>query len=496
MDDWFERLVKEIVWKAILDAVGELQGLAKSKIEEKLNELEPGKELSSSPLVQVVTVDTQSVTLLVRGRFKLFDGAAAPFIRLQVRVSKTVDAQLSPPLTILNWDTVVGDLQIKKDGVFTAELGFGWDRGAWLGRGAFKVIPAGFGLDILLGGLDERGLMVGIDVDLPSPIPLGSSGAMLSGVGGDFAYNFVPRLNNGVPKQPPGTPWDASDYVGWAKNTELDRWQSGPPDQTAVGVGLRADFGDLMTFGWLVSLEPVGVAILTPGPIFVLGGKGKLINSDSIALEGYAAIDIVSESIALGLSMKASEPASGDFKFLEAKGSLDTFFSFERPSDWYVRFGTRSSPISAKVLMALDAEVYLMLGSGAVPSPDGTTNDGVFFGLLIAYGGEWKAWIVSVVAKIGAQAALGVGWNPFQLGGAFAIFGELGLKVWKFGLKIVLQTGLTGYIANPTKLTGDVSWKLDLPWPIPDVSGTVAYSLGDSDGPPDLKSPLLLGSQA
>jgi hypothetical protein len=114
MDDWFEHLVKDVIWKAIQDEVGNIEGRASSAIHDKVATMSPGDKLSSSPLVQVLSTDVSSVTLLVRGRFKLFGGAVAPFIRIQVRVSKTVDTHLSPPLTILYWDTVVGDLQITK----------------------------------------------------------------------------------------------------------------------------------------------------------------------------------------------------------------------------------------------------------------------------------------------------------------------------------------------------------------------------------------------
>lgn len=493
MDDWLDHLVKDVIWKAIVDFVGDLEGKGSTAIADKLASLKAGDKLSPSPLVQVMATDASSVTLLVRGRFKLFDGAVAPFIRLQVKVSKTVDAHLNPPITIQHWDTLVGDLQIKKDGVFTAELGFGYDAGTWLGRGSFKVIPAGFGLDLLLGGLDKRGLMVGIDLHLPVPVPLGSSGACLTGVGGDFAYNFVPRLNHGAPK---ATPFDATDYVAWAKDTELDRWQPGPPEKTAVGIGLHAAFGDLPTLGWMMSLDPIGLAVITPGPIFVLGGKGKLINTSAIEAEGYVAVDIASESMALGLEVHASVPKDGKLKLLDANGSLDAFFSFQRPADWFVHFGKSDSPVKGKVFEGLEADVFLMLGHGAVPAPDGTAHDGIFFGIGLAYGKEWGVWIVKVVAKIGARVAVGIGWNPLELEGSFALYGELGLKIWKFGLKVVLQTDLTGHVAKPTKLTGDVHFSLELPWPLPGIDGTVAYSIGDSAGPPDLKSPLQLGSGA
>lgn len=95
------------------------------------------------------------------------------------------------PITVVEWQALVGDLKISKKNVFEANLAVGYDQGVWLGRGAMKVLPAGFGLDLFLGGLSERGMMIGLDIDLPAPIPLGSTGLGLSGMGGDFAYNFV-----------------------------------------------------------------------------------------------------------------------------------------------------------------------------------------------------------------------------------------------------------------------------------------------------------------
>ena len=496
MDAWFEHLVKDVIWKGIQDELGDLAGEASAAIQDKLNGLNEGDTLSSSPLVGVVKEDASSLTMLVRGRFNLFGGSVAPFIRLQAKVSKTVDPQLDPPLTILEWQSVVGDLQIKKEGVFTAELGFGYDAGTWLGRGAIKIIPAQFGLDLHLGGLNEDGLMVGIDVDLPAPIPLGSTGLVLSGVGGDFAYNFVPRLYQGMSN---GKVPDAKAYVDWAKEKELDRWvafdaaqPNHSPETTAVGVALRADLRDLLTSGWLMCLEPIGLAVITPGPIFILGGAGRLVDAEKVGAEGYAAIDIASESIALGLAVSAWE-GWDDFTLIGAKGSADAFFSFQRPGDWYLRFGTNTSPVTAEVFEQLDADVFLMLGHSAVPAPDGA-HPGVFFGISLAYGDTWKWWIIEATARLGAKIAVGIGWNPLELAGTFAIYGQLGLKLWELGLKIVIQANLTGYLAKPTKLTGDVEYKFDLPWPVPDIEGTIPYTIGDAEGPPDLESPLLVGT--
>jgi hypothetical protein len=506
MDAWFEHLVKEVIWEALKAKYGELKKDAAEEVHQKLVELQQQKVkiLNDSPLVAVVGADADTVTLLARGRFRFFGGSVAPFMRLQVKVSTTVDPGLDPPIKIVAWQTVVGDLVITKKDVFTAELAFGYDKGAWLGRGALKVIPAGFGLDLLLGGVNEKGLMVGIDGSLPAPIPLGGSGLVLMGVGGDFAYNFVPRLAKGVPIK---SAWDASDYVAWARDDEdkgPDRWvQVDPadlaadPSETAVGVGLRGRLGDLATLGWLMSLDPIGLAVLTPGLVFILGGKGKLINTEGISIEGHVAVDIPSESIALGLHVHAEEPDGWKWKLLDATGSLDAYFSFQHPSDWYVHFGTKASPVQARVLDLLGADVFLMLGHGVVPAVDGTELVGAFFGLGLSYGPSWSVGPIDVDARIGARAGTAVGWNPLELVGSFAIYGELKLTIWDFGLRVVVQAPLTGYVPKPTSLSGEVDYSIDLPWPLSDIEGTIGYTIGSSSGEfnsPELKSVLLVGS--
>jgi hypothetical protein len=246
-----------------------------------------------------------------------------------------------------------------------------------------------------------------------------------------------------------------------------------------------------------MSLDPIGLAVLTPGPIFILGGEGKLLNTKGIHTEGYVAVDVSSESIALGLHVHAEEPDEWKWKLLDATGSLDGYFSFQHPTDWYVRFGTKASPVAARVMDLIGADVFLMLGHGAVPAVDGTGAVGAFFGAGLSYGPSWSVGPVDVVARIGARGGAAVGWDPLELVGSFAIYGELKLTVFGFGLKVVLQAPLTGYVPRPTRLSGDVDYSIDLPWPLSDIDGTVGYTFGDSSGfsdSPELKSVLLVGS--
>jgi hypothetical protein len=485
MTDWFERLIKEIIWKALDDFFSDLASKAESEIESYLNGLTADEKIASSPLVKVLAVDSPpgTVTFLVRGRVKLFKGVESAFMRIEVVISKDVDLSGDgPPIDVVDWHTVIGDLKLSKKNVFEANVALGYDNGTWLGRGALKVLPAGFGIDLFLGGLNDRGAMIGLDVDFPAPIPLGSTGVGLSGVGGDFAYNFIARLESaGVPITDPV----AKDYVTWARNHEPDRWVAGPIDQTAVGVGIRSDFVTLADSGRVLKLEPIGLAVLTPGPVFILGGVGKLLDTNSAKVEGYLAVDIPSASMALGLGVQIKIPASGSTTLVDAKGVLDAFFSFSDPSLWYVNVGTDKKPISAKVLKdLLRAEIFFMIN-----------NNRMHFGAGISIGGEWSWWIITLIARVGARVAALVGWNPVELAGSFKIWGELGIKIWKFKFVLTGAAEAIGHTPEPTQLDFKFSFKLDLPWPIPDVKGEKTFSYSDEDpvGPP-LVSPLMVGT--
>jgi hypothetical protein len=484
LGDWFEEYVKEKIWKAISDFFGDVASWTETKIESYLAGLKKGDKLSDSPLVKVLEVDEghNTLTLLVRGRVDLFKGVESAFMRIEVVVSRDIDMTGGAfPVDIVEWRTVVGDIKLSKKNVFESNIALGYDKGTWLGRGTLKVIPANFGLDVFVGGINPRGAMIGLDVDLPAPIPLGSTGVGLAGLGGDFAYNFVPRLEaDGAPVANP----TAKDYVTWARNTEVDRWAPGPIDETAVGLGIRSDFVTVFDSGYTLKLEPIGLAVLTPGPIFVLGGSGKLIKSDSAKVTGFLAVDIASASIALGLSADLKFPDIGGANIVEAGGKLDAFFSFEDPSLWYLNLGTNKKPIHAKVLKGLfHGEAFFMID-----------NKRVCFGAGISIGGSYKWWVITLVARLGARAYALIGWNPKELEGAFAIYGELGLKIWFLKFLLTGQTEILGHTANPNLFSFTLRYKLSLPWPIPDIEGDKTFSYSDEQ--PEggkLESPLLVG---
>ncbi len=483
MDVWFVKYISKKIWNAIGDAFGELAGKTETQIKSYLASLKGGDELSKSPLVRVLEVENppNTVTLLILGRVNLFGGVESAFMRIEIVISKDVDLTTgSTPIEIIEWRTVIGDLKLKKENVFESNIALGYDKGVWLGRGALKIIPADFGLDVFIGGINERGAMIGLKVDIPTPIPLGCTGIGLVGLGGDFAYNFVPRLElEGVPVTNP----TAKNYVNWARNLEPDRWQPGPIDTTAVGLGICTDLVSLADSGYILTLEQIGFTVLTPGPIFVFGGSGYILKIKSAKVEGCCVVDIPSQSFAIGLSAHIKIPDSDEFNLIDAEGIIDSFFSIKDPSQWFINFGTDEKPILIRILFSYHGEAFLMIN-----------NHRIEFGVNISCGGDWGESWISVIARVGARVVAFIGWNPKELEGSFAIYGELGIKIWKFKFLLTLQAQTIGYLSTPTQLDINFKLELDLPWPVPDVELEKMISYSDaSPQPPLLDSPFLVG---
>jgi hypothetical protein len=500
--DWIQDLILDQLYHTLIYAVGAGQTV-EQKIHDYLAGLPAGKVISESPLVQVVEVNGSLIALLVRGWVAFFSGKVSAFMRIEVVLDNRDPALLTPgaAVQIAEWRTIVGELKLSKPGVFDASVALGCDKGIWSGRGAMHIEPAQIGVDIELAGLDSRGAVVGLDVEFPVAIPLGSTGLGLRGLGGDYAYNFMARLRElpaneeqwelgqatGNPPpatQPPAHP-DARHYIQWAREfQDPDRWQIGPPETTAVGVGIRADLVTMFDNGWIFKLKPLGFAVLTPGPVFVLGGVGTLLSTDAAKVYGYLALDIATASLAIGFGVQVKVPASNG-KLLEGSGTLDALFSFSDPSLWFINLGTERRPVKASLLSGfLRGEVFFMID-----------NHRVRFGATVSI--EWDAswWKIRAYVRLGAGFVAELGWNPFVLAAMIKVFGECGIELWCIKLSLRLEARAMGYLPDPLRLAFEFRCTIGLPWPIPDISFNVGCDLGDPlPKPPAFSSPLLAGT--
>ncbi len=464
------------------------------------DKLELGKEISTSPLIRIIGIDdtANTFTVLMRGNMQLIKGLQSVFMRLEFVVSRT------DPIRILEWLTIMGEITIGNEGLidkpsdrlFIAKMGIGYDHGRWVGRGVLKVLPPfGWGMDVFLGGLEQDRMLIGLGIGGRSsnvPIPLGATGLGFSYFGGDFALNYKPNLNfTDDPKKKDVTP-NAVDYVKWARGTELDRWDLKNPvpiNETAIGLGVRCKMVDITTSGMVMEIDPLGLAVLIPGPVIIFGGKGKMLQTNSAVIEGQVALDIASATLAFGFHVEMKFPANGSL--VSSEGTLDALFSFTKPLIWYINFGTKDSPIRAKILKGLvGGDIYVNFG-----------NCYTSFGAAISIGGSWTFFdFITFIARVHGGTAVLLGYNPsWRIAGAFKIWGEAGfminIRIWKF--KFLFSIGIE-FVANtpdPTRFAGKFTLNLNNPWPIPDLDLTIPFPDYSDPAPdaPKLVSPMLVG---
>lgn len=517
MFPWFQLLILGIIWKAFEDFWKEQIGDAEDVIREKLRSLTAGEELAKSPLVKVLAVDNaaDTLTILVRGPIKLSD-AVTPFMRVEVVISRG-DIHLTgdgPPIRVKEWRTVLGDLAINRDKgsgekavsgssskVVEGSLGFGYEQGAWMGEGSLKVGVAPMRLGAAIyGGISDRGMILGLDAEFPraGAIPLGPTGLGLRGFGGDLAYNFVARLENaGIPITNPS----AFDCVTWARGGPgIDRWKPGPIDKTAVGIGVRTILCTIVDQGFVFELNPIGFAFLTPGGAFILGGKGVLLRQKSFGVESYFVVDFASASLAFGAGVNIEiksppEELFGEFSITTLKGSgqLDVFFSFSNPTAWFFDLGREDKPVLLEVLT--DVPVISILFSEKAEAYLRINHHRIAFGAGFSIGGTFKLKkILELTARLGATLHAYMGRDPLLIRGKLDVLGELGFKAFDtFEFKLTGAASVTIYLPTPTLFRFELTYKLDLPWPLPDLEGKKGF--GDNEiVAPALTSPLLAGS--
>lgn len=468
-------------------------GFAKQELLDYLAGLEVGKRISSSPLIKTIAKDELSVTFLIRGRMRLNKSRFAPFVRIEVRVSAT-DVGIDAVTTFIAELKIV---ESELSPVTEVHMGLGYDGLTFTGRGGARVLPVGLGLDIFLGGVSDRGIMIGIDVFLPVPIPLGPTGLGLNGIGGDYAHNFKPRIEAGLEAEGPKLDLETGEggeetpvgeiqnptaihYLQWARNPDeaLDRWVPAPEQETAVGIAVRSFLCDVPMLGALFQIEPAGFTVLTPGAILILGGEGKLLNADAITLDALAVIDSSSGSFALGGGVELKIPESG--AVAEAQAVFESFFSRVEPTTWFVRIGSEQDPAKANFLIDFSGKLYIELN-----------HYRVVFGAEII----WKekielAKIFEVFVKANGVIRGLLGWNPRQIAAELKLAGEAGFKVWKFKLSASLSVSVWGHVPQPRVLEATGVYKLNGPFPLKPVKITVKLPREHDNVAPKIELPF------
>ena len=331
-----------------------------------------------------------------------------------------------------------------------------------------------------------------LDAELPVGIPLFTDVA-LYGLSGMFASNLSPNIGGDTwwdwykyPTAADGTPDvnGAPDLQGDNGSpdftaTDVFKWLNPVDGAFALGAGAVIGTQD---DGFTASASIAFVLIL-PGPVIMLIGKANILSprisgpAEEANFEAMATYDGNAGTFDLVIEAQYSIPVVLD---VHATGEL-----YVDPSVpvWYLAIGKppHEQRVVARVLDLFESDFYFVV-----------SNTGLVAGFWVGYKNSWSFGPLS--ASIDAyMAAMGaIQWSPLQLGAGVELHGEVQLSAFGIGLGITADALIEATAPSPWWVYGSLTLELDLPWPLPNVGGTVSLSWGGNGPPPP--APLALST--
>jgi hypothetical protein len=284
-------------------------------------------------------------------------------------------------------------------------------------------------------------------LDLPKPLPLGSTSL------GVFEFNGLFGLRYVAAKEAVGLTPEASwgDYYRAPPKKGVSQDKFLTPKQTVgasnpfsigAGVGLATIPTDTVFSAQLFLLVSIPNLIL-------LEGRGDVLAEQRVGLTGddppyYAYLALSPDSIEIGAGAHYMVPKSTG-KVLDLNATLEAAFFFHNASAWYVHFGTKAKPMTARVLSLFDAYAYLMLSASGIEAGTG-----------VHYDFEKKYGPVSVSAHAYLDLWAYLSFERGQAGGGIALGGYVDVRVVGIGFHIEIATGLTVDAPKPFRVAGYV----------------------------------------
>lgn len=286
-------------------------------------------------------------------------------------------------------------------------------------------------------------------IDLPAPIPIGPLG--IYGFRGLLGYRYVAEKEAVGLVSGEDTWYDYYTYP--PRGVHVSKF-SGPPrslDYTApVAVGAGAVLGTSFDGGTTISARVM--LVLSLPTLFMVDGRASILSA-RLGLDGtneppfFAFIAWGDNSIEMGMGADFQLP-SNNGQILDLYAEVQSGFFFNAPSAWYVNFGTKQNPISARVLTIVTAETYLMLSAQGIEA--GARVD---FDLKQRFG----------PAKVHLYAYLEIGgfisFERPQIGGYIAAGGGIDIDIWIIGVTLELNTLFSAEAAKPFLIYAEVKIK-------------------------------------
>ena len=206
--------------------------------------------------------------------------------------------------------------------------------------------------------------IIDVSVDLPAPIAIGPVG--IYGFRGLLGYRYVAE------KEAAGLVSGVNTWYEYYKvpprGIHVSKF-NGPDKTKAAGtpfsIGVGASLGTSFDNGTVVNIK--AMLLLSIPSMFMIDGKAAILSArlgldDSGEPPFFAFIAIGDNSLEFGIG--------ADFKMPSANGNILTLYAdiqaaffFNDSSKWYVNVGTKTNPVTARVLTLVTITSYLQLSA-------------------------------------------------------------------------------------------------------------------------------------
>ncbi len=209
--------------------------------------------------------------------------------------------------------------------------------------------------------------IIDASIDLPAPIPLGPVG--IYGFRGLIGYRYVAEkeaagLTSGV-----DTWYDY--YKVPPRGIHVSKFNG--PDRTTVAgtpfsIGAGASLGTSFDNGTVLNIK--AMVLLSIPSLFMIDGRAAILSArlgldDSGDPPFFAFIAVGDNSLELGFGADFKMPSSNG-KILTLYADIQAGFFFNDSSKWYVNIGTKTNPVTARVLTLMTITSYVMLSAKGI----------------------------------------------------------------------------------------------------------------------------------
>ncbi len=289
--------------------------------------------------------------------------------------------------------------------------------------------------------------------EIPTPIPLGATGVGFYAFGGLLGYQYVAD-KAAIPQLDADATW--YDYFTYPqKGVNIDKF-TGPEKFEELGytnafsVGAGTVLATMFDDGNLFSTRLM--AILSIPSVFILDGRANVLGErlgmlDNTEPPFFAFVAIGNNSIEFGFGADYQLPKTNGW-ILDLYAEVQAAFFFDNSSAWYINFGTRDNPITARLLTIVTAQSYLMLSAQGIEA-----GARVEFELRKTFG----------PAKVHLYAYLEVGgyvsFERPQIGGYIAAGGIIDIDIWIIGISLSLDAIFSVEAAKPFLIYAEVQFR-------------------------------------